>query len=54
MTRSPDDDRVETPKQLAGRVGVSEYQIRRLVWTGKLEHIRIGVRDFIPSGAWPR
>ena len=47
-------DRVETPKQLAERVGVSNYQIRQLLRTGELEHVPICGRKFIPSGAWSR
>ena len=54
MTRSPTDDRVETPKQLAERVGISEYHIRKLIRTDELEHVQIGGGKFIPSGAWPR
>ena len=54
MTRSLDDDRVETPKQVAERVGVSDYLIRQLIRTGELEHVRIGGRIFIPNGAWTR
>ena len=45
-------DRVETPKQLAKRVGVSEHQIRNLIRTGDLESVPIGGRIFIPGDAW--
>jgi hypothetical protein len=48
------DERVETPRQLAERVGVTKRQIRYLVNTGQIEHVRIGARDFIPTGAWGR
>jgi hypothetical protein len=47
-------DRVETPKELADRVGLSEYQIKQLIRTGELEHVPVCGRKFIPSGAWPR
>ena len=52
--RGPCDDRVETPAQLAARVGVSKYQINKLICAGKLEHIQICGRKFVPSGGWPR
>ena len=52
--RSPCDDRVETPAQLAERVGVSKYQINKLIRDGKLEHLKICDRKYIPSGGWPR
>jgi excisionase family DNA binding protein len=45
-------DRVETPKQLAERVGVSEHQIRNLIRTGELESVPIGGRIYIPADAW--
>jgi hypothetical protein len=45
---------VETPKQLADRVGLRERQIKRLIDAGQLESVRIGCRDYIPKSAWPR
>jgi len=45
-------DRVETPKQLAERVGLKERAIRRLINAGELDSVRIGARDFIPVDAW--
>ena len=48
------DDRVETPKQLASRVGISEHIVRKIIRTGDLEHLQICGRVFIPSGACPR
>jgi len=48
------DERVETPKQLAKRVGISERQIRHLVQTGKLDYVMIGCRIHIPDGAFRR
>jgi hypothetical protein len=37
-----DDERLETPKQLAKRVGVKERHIRHLINTLQIEHIWIG------------
>jgi|SRR6516162_3109244 excisionase family DNA binding protein len=48
------DERLETPKQLAKRVGISERQIRSLVQAGKLDHVMIGCRIHIPDGAFRR
>jgi hypothetical protein len=36
-----DDERLETPKQLAGRVGITERQVRHLVQIRQLEHVPI-------------
>src|SRR5204862_6317316 len=47
-----DDVRLETPKQLARRVGVSERQIRQLIHTEQLEYVLIGCRVLIPIGAF--
>jgi excisionase family DNA binding protein len=44
-------DRVETPKQLAERVGLKERTIRKLIHAGDLDSVRIGARDFIPVDA---
>jgi len=53
--------RVETLKQLAdrvgispGQVGISPGQVRHLVQSGRLQHVRIGARRFVPEGAWER
>src|SRR5215472_3296280 len=54
MTNKHEDERLETPKQLAKRVGVSERQIRHLVHTAQLEHVIIGSRVYIPTGAFKR
>jgi hypothetical protein len=40
--------RVETLKQLADRVGISPGQVRHLVQSGRLQHVRIGARRFVP------
>jgi hypothetical protein len=48
------EDRVETPKQLAERVGISEGKVRHLIRGDLLEHVWIGCRVYIPAGAWPR
>ena len=45
---------LETIKQLAGRSGLSQNQIRGLIESGRLEHIWIGKRIMIPSGAFER
>src|SRR6516165_1078528 len=45
---------LETPKQLAKRVGISERQIRHLVQTRRLDHVMIGCRVHIPDGAFRR
>ena len=47
------DEKVETLKQFASRVGISEGQARHLVNSGRLPHVRIGDRIFVPPGAWP-
>jgi hypothetical protein len=47
-------DRIETPNQLAERVGLPERQVRDLLNTGPLEYGRVGKRKLIPTGAWQR
>jgi hypothetical protein len=49
-----DAERLETPKQLAGRVGITERKVRHLIATQQLEHIMIGCRVHIPVGAFAR
>ena len=48
------DERLETPKQLAERVGISERKVRQLVQSGRLDHVMIGYRVLIPHGAFRR
>jgi excisionase family DNA binding protein len=48
------DEHLETPKQLAARTGLSERKIRHLIHTRQLEHVIIGSRVHIPSGAFAR
>jgi hypothetical protein len=48
------DERVETPKQLAARVGLKVRQVRHLIQTGQLEYVLIGGRFFIRYGAFGR
>src|SRR5262245_33992195 len=48
------EGRLETPKQLAARVGISERQVRHLIQTQQLEYVRIGCRTHIPMGAFSR
>src|SRR5436190_2007860 len=45
------DERLETPRKLAKRVGLSERQVRHLIQTRQLEHVMIGCRFHIPVGA---
>lgn len=45
---------LETPKQVAARVGLSEGQVRRLIQSGQLEHVYIGARVHIPAGAFEK
>jgi excisionase family DNA binding protein len=47
-------ERVETIKQLAKRVGISERQVRDLIHTKRLGHVWIGLRPHIPDGAFAR
>ena len=49
-----DEERLETPKQLAARVGVKERHIRHLINTLQIEHAWIGSRAHIPIGAFAR
>jgi len=48
------EERLETPKQLAARVNLSEGQVRNLIRTGQLDHVMVGCRVLIPTGAFPR
>jgi hypothetical protein len=48
------DERLETSKQLAKRVGVSERQVRHILQTRQIEHVKIGCRVHIPEGAFRR
>jgi excisionase family DNA binding protein len=54
MTDPNEGERLETPKQVAARVGISERQVRHLVETGQIEHVMIGCRVHIPFGAFKR
>src|SRR6516165_12427689 len=48
------EERLETPKELATRVNISEGQVRHLIRTGKLEYVMVGCRVHIPAGAFAR
>ena len=48
------DDCLETPKQLANRVGLTERKIRHLINTRQIEHVWIGSRVHVPHGAFGR
>jgi hypothetical protein len=45
-------ERLETPKQLAKRVGLSERQVRHLIRARQLEYVMIGCRIHIPVSAF--
>ena len=47
-------ERLETPRQLADRVGLSERQVRHLIQTRQLEYVMVGSRIHIPRGAFAR
>ena len=49
-----DNERLETPRQLAERIGVKERQIRHLIETRQIEYVWIGCRVHIPVGAFTR
>src|SRR5262245_1090115 len=49
-----DEERLETPKQLAERVGLKESRIRHLINTKQIDHVWIGCRVHIPVGAFGR
>jgi excisionase family DNA binding protein len=44
--------KLETPRQLAERVGLSEGAIKRLIDDGRLPFVEVGKRRRIPPGAW--
>jgi excisionase family DNA binding protein len=46
------NSQLETPKQLAKRVGLTEKAVRKLLKGGKLSFVRIGTRLRIPPGTW--
>ena len=46
------NSQLETPKQLAKRVGLTEKAVRKLLKVGKLSFVRIGTRLRIPPGTW--
>jgi hypothetical protein len=48
------DECLETPRQLAKRVGVTERKIRHLINTHAIEHVWIGYRVHVPTGAFAR
>jgi len=47
-------ERLETPKQLASRVGITERQVRHLIASQQLDHVMIGCRVHVPVGAFAR
>lgn len=46
--------RLETPKQLAQRVGLTVGKVRSLIAGGQLEFVMIGSRIHVPTDAFPR
>lgn len=46
--------RLETPKQLAARVNLSERQVRHLIQTRQLDYVKVGSRVHIPEDAWAK
>jgi hypothetical protein len=48
------EERLETPKQLAARVGITVRQVRHLIQTRQLEYVLIGCRPHVPVGAFSR
>jgi excisionase family DNA binding protein len=52
---SPGEVLLETPKELAERVGVSVATVRKLIKAGKIEHVFLSDakrNPKIPKGAW--
>src|SRR5262249_263615 len=47
-------ERLETPKQLAARVGITVRQVRHLIQTRELEYVLIGCRPHVPVGGFSR
>jgi hypothetical protein len=54
LDRDEINERLETPKQLAKRVGITERQVRYLLQREELDHAMIGSRIHIPGGAFRR
>lgn len=57
MEQKLTETHLESPQQLADRVGVSVASVRQLIRAGKLDHIFLspGKRNpKIPQGAWER
>ncbi|MCL7466230.1 helix-turn-helix domain-containing protein [Phaeovulum sp. NW3] len=43
---------LETPKELAQRLGWPERRVRSLISTKQLRHVKIGGMYFVPQGAF--
>ncbi|MEP2758932.1 MAG: hypothetical protein ABJP66_07675 [Hyphomicrobiales bacterium] len=57
MEQNPTQNCLETPQQLANRVGVPVASIRQLIRSGQLDHLFLspGRRNpKVPVGAWER
>ena len=48
------EERLETPKEVAARVGITVRQVRYLIQTRQLEYVLIGCRPHVPVGAFSR
>jgi len=44
-------DDLESPKELAARIGWPERRVRSIIAAAELRHVRIGNRIFVPAGA---
>ena len=49
-----EEERLETPKEFAERVGLTVRKVRYLINTKQIEHVWIGSRVHIPKGAYAR
>lgn len=57
MEQNPTQTHLETPQQLANRVGVPVASIRQLIRSGQLDHIFLSAgrrNPKVPEGAWER
>lgn len=50
MARS--DEILESPKELAERIGWPLARIRKLIRNKQVRHVKIGGLYFIPAGRW--
>ncbi|WP_405405238.1 helix-turn-helix domain-containing protein [Paracoccus sp. Ld10] len=43
---------LETPKELANRLGWPERRVRSLITSKQLRHVKVGGMYFVPTGAF--